>query len=280
MYIHQILLAMSRLLSLTFAQQRCYWPNGSSITPTQEPYVNCRSDEDSSCCFQGDVCLSNGLCFGSGAGWFCNDIAPGAWANIWNCPGINSGPRFNWCGDTNKVDACQSEANISNTQSSFPTFTTVSILGFPPLTLTSSSPIASPATIQNSITVATQVALVSGTTMTQFSTMAASTMASRPSQHPDQETKQASAIGAGIGVPLGVAAIGFLGLLFWRETKRRSMNKHQILSAGNGNAQGGWPFANQATQKRGAELLDTQTPWELDHRTGIVEMPTSSSSRS
>ena len=116
--------------------------------------------------------------------------------------------------------------------------------------------------------------------MTQFSTMAASTMASSPSQHPNQETKQASAIGAGIGVPLGVAAIGFLGLLFWRETKRRSMNKHQILNADNGNAQGGWPFANQATQKRGAELLDTQTPWELDHRTGIVEMPTSSSSRS
>ena len=116
--------------------------------------------------------------------------------------------------------------------------------------------------------------------MTLFSTMAASTTASRPSQNPNQETKQASAIGAGIGVPLGVAAIGFLGLLFWRETKRRSMNKHQILNAGNGNAQGGWPFANQVTHKGGPELLDSQTPWELDHRTGKVEMPALSSSRS
>ena len=58
------------------------------------------------------------------------------------------------------------------------------------------------------------------------------------------------------------------------------MHKRQILKAGNGNAQGGWPFANQATQKGGPELLDTQTPWELDHRTGIVEMPALSSSRS
>ena len=116
--------------------------------------------------------------------------------------------------------------------------------------------------------------------MTLFSTMAASPTTSRPSQPPNQETKQASAIGAGIGVPLGVAAIGFLGLLFWRETKRRNMNKRQILNAGNGDAQGGWPFANQATQKGGSELLDTQTPWELDHRKGVVEMPALSSSRS
>ena len=116
--------------------------------------------------------------------------------------------------------------------------------------------------------------------MTLFSTMPASTTASRPSQHPNQATQQASAIGAGIGVPLGVAAIGFLGLLFWRETKRRIMNKHQSLNSGNDDAQRRWPFANQATHRRKAEFPDSQIPWELDHRTGIVEMPASSSSRS
>ena len=190
------------------------------------------------------------------------------WTNIWHCPGINNGPGFTWCGDENKVLACQSAVNVSNTQSAFPTSTLATILGFPPITSTSLSPVAAPATVQDSNTVATQIALVPGTPVTLSSTMAASPTASRPSQHPNQATQQASAIGAGIGVPLGVAAIGFLGLLFWRESKRRVMNKPQSPSPGNDDAEGGKPVANQATHTWGGEFPDSQTPLELDHRAG------------
>ena len=57
------------------------------------------------------------------------------------------------------------------------------------------------------------------------------------------------------------------------------MNKRQILNAGNGNAWGGWPFANQATDSEGPEFPDSQIPSELDHRAGKVELPASSSPR-
>lgn len=58
------------------------------------------------------------------------------------------------------------------------------------------------------------------------------------------------------------------------------MNKHQSLNSGNDDAQGGLPFANLATHRQKVELPDSQIPWELDHRTGIVEMPALASSRS
>ncbi len=158
------------------------------------------------------------------------------------------------------------------TQSALPVPNGASILGFPPITSTSSSPVAAPATVQALTT-------ISGNPMTLLSTMSASTTSSRPSQHPNQATQEASAIGAGIGVPLGVAAIGLLGLLFWREKKRRIMNKHQSLSSDNDVAQGGRPFSNQATPRKKSEFPDSQIPWELDHGSGIVEMPALLSSR-
>ena len=54
--------------SLVLAQQSCYWPDGSGIVQQQGSWVNCHSSQDSVCCFHSDVCLSNGLCYGSGIG--------------------------------------------------------------------------------------------------------------------------------------------------------------------------------------------------------------------
>ena len=59
------------------------------------------------------------------------------------------------------------------------------------------------------------------------------------------------------------------------------MNKQQRLQhpySGNGDAQDGSPAASKATPRSGAELPDSQIPWELDHRAGIVEIPAFSSS--
>ena len=49
---------------LVLAQQSCYWPNGSDANST----ASCSSTEDIVCCQPGDVCLSNGLCYGPGQG--------------------------------------------------------------------------------------------------------------------------------------------------------------------------------------------------------------------
>lgn len=51
-----------------FAQQKCYWPDGSSVKPDQGYWVNCYSTQASTCCGDGDVCLSNGLCYESNLG--------------------------------------------------------------------------------------------------------------------------------------------------------------------------------------------------------------------
>ena len=59
------------------------------------------------------------------------------------------------------------------------------------------------------------------------------------------------------------------------------MNKQQRLQhpySGNGDAQDGSLVASKATPRLGAELPDSQIPWELDHRAGIVEIPALSSS--
>ena len=47
-----------------FAQQSCYWPDGSGIASEQGVWVNCHPSQDSACCRQGELCLSNGLCYG------------------------------------------------------------------------------------------------------------------------------------------------------------------------------------------------------------------------
>ena len=56
------------LLPVVPAQQSCYWPNGSGIQPSQRTWVNFYPSQDSACCLEGEVCLSNGLCYGSWIG--------------------------------------------------------------------------------------------------------------------------------------------------------------------------------------------------------------------
>lgn len=56
---------LSLLLSSTIAQQSCYWPDGTGVNQSMGEYINCYADHDSHCCSKEDVCLSNGLCYGS-----------------------------------------------------------------------------------------------------------------------------------------------------------------------------------------------------------------------
>lgn len=54
--------------SSVLARQQCYWPDGSILSPSQGYWVNCYSSQESTCCLNGDVCLSNGLCYGAALG--------------------------------------------------------------------------------------------------------------------------------------------------------------------------------------------------------------------
>lgn len=57
------------LLTHTFAQQLCYWPDGTNTSSRSLRYKNCYSDRDSHCCDDLDVCVGNGLCYGGGIGF-------------------------------------------------------------------------------------------------------------------------------------------------------------------------------------------------------------------
>lgn len=51
--------------SLARGQQTCYWPNGTPAeSPDYKEYLPCH-DGNSTCCAVNEICISNGLCFGS-----------------------------------------------------------------------------------------------------------------------------------------------------------------------------------------------------------------------
>jgi hypothetical protein len=50
------------------ASHNCYWPDGSSAVSDRGIATPCSLDGDSGCCYDGDACLSNGLCFAPSGG--------------------------------------------------------------------------------------------------------------------------------------------------------------------------------------------------------------------
>ena len=86
-----------------------------------------------------------------------------------------------------------------------------------------------------------------------------------PPAHAQGQENSASlptAIGFGVGIPLGIAAIGFLGFLFWKAAGRQRKSKSQILSQkhalGNGDQS-----ASAVIDRPGTGLPDAQLPIEL-----------------
>ena len=173
-------------------------------------------------------------------------------ANLWMCPPINHGASAWWCGDSLQATPCQ---NISSGH--FVSYTGGSVLGFPPLTAFASAQTPG-ATIAHGISPATA-------TETPTSQPSAAGLAAPSSNH---NGNTAIAIGVGVGVPLGVAAIGLLGFLFWRESRRRptrgrtpGLNSQSVVYGDSS------PRFLHEGEWRG-ELQDSQAVRELDQSVG------------
>ena len=158
-----------------------------------------------------------------------------------------------WCGNESVTPACH-----SGDQAHLVDYSSGSILGVGPVTPTPCS------TIGTQIYSTSFHASNTPTTLTTTQNAASVPPTATPPPQ-SQPSQSATAIGAGIGVPLGIAATGFLGLIFWRERRRRKPHnnpetmrpKHDTTQAHNG-----W----------GAELWDTPLRRELHGSGGTIEL--------
>lgn len=144
------------------------------------------------------------------------------WSNFWLCPSLNNGPIQWWCGNESKTTACQNGIDAY-----FFNYTKGAVLGFPPVTSSS--------TAGNKIF----SDVVTTTFSAQPTPKPASVVASSPSKaSPDpsvptqtqgHSTSLPIAVGAGVGVPLGIASLGFLGFLFWKQVGRQRTSQSRVL---------------------------------------------------
>ena len=192
-------------------------------------------------------------------------VFPSGAMDIWQCPPVNNGPVRWWCGDTSVTPACQ-----SGDSASFYILTNASELGFPPMTFSQSVATRDLSDLVTNI-------FSSGTTNSKATIVPASspaktyTDASVPAQTPEHSANLTTAIGVGVGVPLGIAAIGFLGFLFWRATERKHKNKSRILNQEHALGDSD-QSAKLVNDRQWTELPDAQLPRELDD-TGKRELP-------
>ena len=111
--------------------------------------------------------------------------------------------------------------------------------------------------------------LVSSQSMAQSTRLAINSPT--PIQKQEHSASLPTAIGVGIGLPLGIATIGLLGFLIWKEAAQQRRNKPQTTSLGSvANIRDQSAIA--AADAAYAELLDTQRPGELGNKSP-TELP-------
>lgn len=216
-------------------------------------------------------------------------VVTSSWANLWKCP-PQIDPTQWWCGVNEQEVACQSV-----TDGHFNLYTPGSILGFPPLT---SSTSAATATVTDLATPAFCAGPSSKTVTVPASSPAKRATVSPSSSSPvktstnpplSAQTQEYStslptdsstishtqehsaslpiAIGVGIGVPLVITAIGFLGFLCWKEAGRQRIRESRWVSRESNNQSVTVPVARSWN-----ELPDASLPRELDG-IGRAELP-------
>ena len=186
------------------------------------------------------------------------------WSNTWLCPGLNNGPIQWWCGNESKTTACRDGVDAY-----FLNYTKGSVLGFPPVTSFSS---AGTNFFTDIVTTTFSAQPTSDSTSVLVSSPSkTSTDSSLPTQTQGRSTSLPTAIGAGVGVPLGIASLGLLGFLIWKQVGRQRTSQSRVLSQGPTLRTGDQP-ATAAFRGQWTELPDIQIPRELDG-TGRKELP-------
>ena len=197
-------------------------------------------------------------------------VEKNTWSNVWLCPGLNNGPIQWWCGDESETTACRNGIDAY-----FLNYTKGSVLGFPPVTSSSS------ASIQiSSELVTTTFSAKSASNPTSVLTSSPSktlTETSMPTQTQGHSNSLPTAIGLGVGVPLGIACLGFLGFLFWKKVGgRQRTSQSRVLRKGPSLGTDDQSTTTAATRGgQWTELPGIQLPRELGGDTGREELPSS-----
>lgn len=137
-------------------------------------------------------------------------VLPDGWANLWNCPsplGGNSG--FWWCGDRTGTP-CQTGKGGQTFGVSWGKLMTIL-----PISQSSSSTYLSPTTSATGIIKNSPSLVVSQSVITVSAAPSPGTISK------DSNSKTPIAIEASVGIALGIAALGLLAFLLWREQNLR-----------------------------------------------------------
>ncbi|KAM0804983.1 hypothetical protein BDR22DRAFT_817482 [Usnea florida] len=155
-----------------------------------------------------------------------------------------------------------------------------SFLGFPPVTSSPSAPTAVPSNLAATtssagpLSKAISVLASSPADVSTDSAVSTSVPSSPPANKPtalavSAQTKERSAtlptaLGVGIGVPLGIAAVGLLGFLFWKEIARQRKSEPLPRSSQEMVLNNGAHFGTTNIRGSSNELHGTQPANEMD----------------
>ena len=179
---------------------------------------------------------------------------------------MNNGPIQWWCGNESKTTACRDGIDAY-----FLNYTKGSILGFPPIT--SSSSVGTKLASDIVTTTFSAKPTSNPTSVLVSSPSKTSTDPSLPTQTQGHSASLPTAIGVGVGVPLGIASLGFLGFLFWKQLGRQRTSQGRVLSQGPTLGTGDHSIT-AAIGGQWTELPDIQSPRELGG-TDRKELPSS-----
>lgn len=149
--------------------------------------------------------------------WLGITVIPDGWANLWKCHETTGNGVYWWCG--------QKTATACHTGKGAMTFGVAggalqTIVPEPGAASSTSLTTSSPSNTATSAT-SSSASLVGSAPLTITAT-ATSTVENNGGS--DKSNKTPVAIGAGVGIPLGIAALGFLGFLIWREKNLRKQH--------------------------------------------------------
>ena len=85
------------------------------------------------------------------------------------------------------------------------------------------------------------------------------------------DNRRLVATGISLGAPLMILAIGLLGFIFWKTIRKQTKPDGKAKTKNNDTDQG-ITAQSQVGPSHSIELMDSQRPWELDHRAVRVEL--------